>query len=826
MARQRDSASTHPLSIPPVKSRRLWIVGPIAALGFLLLATGIRMRRVEYVSQVVGRPVAVHQEAEGWHPELILPSHHSESFEWLDQTHQMFDRGEWRIRHVDYENAPVGHDVFAASPYRWWLGCLAWWHHLATGASLDRAVERVALYADPLLLLILGAGGTLLVARRLGPAAAALLSLGLVALFPFSSAYLPATPDSPGLARLLALVGELFIVIGIREQGPGSGVDGARSRRWFVLAGVAGGLALWVSVPIGLPIVAGQALGGLFSAWAGRRRGRSVPDPVGPELPWRLWGLAGATTVLFGFLIEFYPSYVGAWEFRAVHPAYGLAWIGAAEVVARASAWIRGQGPKRIWRDLPAAVAGAAAVAVLPVAMRLNHTVGFLDVDLSTMRLSMLPGAESAPNFKAWVLQGGITPRVSATLLPVVLVGPSLWLLLRGRCERAGLLALGVLLGPVAVTLGLSCWQISWWSTFDVTLLGLLVATAAALGAGSHRTGAHVGLASAALALLLPGAILLWPPFGLQFKGDLTKAEAVGLLERDFASWLQRHVGSKDAIALAPPDATVALYYYGGIRGLGTLGWENRDGLTAAIRITSASTPEEAYALINRRGVTQIVIPRWDQYLDVYARLGEGQVEGTFLERLHEWHLPPWLQAVPYLIPSIAGFEGQSVTVFEVVDEQDEATAAGHLAAYFVDIGEMDLAGRVAQSLRRFPADPVAILARARVAIAQGNTDEFARLVELLQHRTADGSDSTLGWDDRVAYCIVLAEARHIDQARARLQRCLGDIDEEKLRLLSTNTLFRFELLIRALHLEIADPKVRTAALALLPDDLRIRLER
>ncbi len=95
--------------------------------------------------------------------------------------------------------------------------------------------------------------------------------------------------------------------------------------------------------------------------------------------------------------------------------------------------------------------------------------------------------------------------------------------------------------------------------------------------------------------------------------------------------------------------------------------------------------------------------------MDVYARLGEGQIEGTFLGRLREWRLPPQLRPVPYLIPTISGFEGQSVTVLEVVEEQDDATMVSRLAEYFVEMGQQDLAARTSQTLKRFPADPGAI---------------------------------------------------------------------------------------------------------------------
>ena len=275
----------------------------------------------------MGRPAAVmpSSEPEPWHPRLIFPNHHNESFEWLDQIHQMFDRAQFRVRHVDYENAPIGHDVFAASPYRWWLGFLALGHHLAAGGPLDRSIERVALFADPLVLIILLGAGTVLVARRLGPAAAAFFSLGLVALFPFASAYLPASPDSSGLARALGIAGELLILAGILERERARATAALRMRRWFFGAGVAGGLSLWISVPVGVPIALGVAGGAAIAAWAERRQARDGKAPAAEPLPWRLWGLGGALTILVGFLVEFFPSYIGAWEFRSVHPAFGLA---------------------------------------------------------------------------------------------------------------------------------------------------------------------------------------------------------------------------------------------------------------------------------------------------------------------------------------------------------------------------------------------------------------------------------------------------------------------------------------------------------------------
>jgi len=804
---------------------------PLCALGFLVVTSAIRVRRVEYVSDVAGWPAA---EAAGgasarnapWRPGLIMPGHYNESFEWLDQTRQMFARREWRVRRVDYENTPFGREVHAASPYRWWIGSVAWCHHEISGSPIERSVERAALLADPLLLLILGAGTTIFVARRFGALPAALLSVGLVALFPFAAEFLPGAPDDHGLAQACAIWSVLALLAGAGASGPGGGGAGLRTRLWFLAAGVAGGVGLWISVSNQAAIIVGIALGALIAAWVARAEVRANPAAAGEPLPWRVWALGGAVTCLGAYLVEFFPAHMDSWELRTLHPVFGLAWLGGGEVLARLSARIQGG---KLWRssgDEAILALSAAALASVPATMWLTHNLGFLEMDLPSMRLSKLPGGVSAPNLWTWLLQNGFEPAFWATVLPVLLVAPSAWLLLCRTLGLAQRMAVALSLGPVLVVLGFAFWRINWWNGLDSALLALIVATTAAMSGLPRRllvtwaTGVFWAIA------MLLGAGQLWPPLGLEPNGVLTETEVVGLIERDLAFWLAKHVGSEAATVLAPPDATTALYYYGGIRGLGTFGWENREGLASAIRITSASTPEEAQALISRRGVTHIVVPHWDPYLDVYARLGKGQVQGTFLERLHQWNLPPWLRPVPYLIPNIAGFEGQSVVVLEVVDEQNSATAVSRLAEYFVDMGQLDLAARAGQALRRFPADLGALLARAQVAMAEGDSDEFSRTFDVLLRRISGGSDRALPWDQRVGLAVVLAQAHHIDLARARLRECLDEVDEGKLRSLSTNLLFRLQEARWVLGLEIADPRLQEIALDLLPPDLRSRLRK
>jgi hypothetical protein len=802
--------ATTPISNPSRFSRLAWIAVPLLALVFAAWTTLIRAHRVEYVSHVAGAP------ASGpWQPRLVVPGHSNESYEWLDLTRQMLGRRELRVRTVDYENALSGREVFASSPYRWWLGLVALTYHGVTRAHSGPSLEWAGVYADPILLLFFGAVTITFVARRFGALAAALASAALALLFPFAAEFAPGIPDDLGLAGALALWSVLALLAGASEA------DASATRRWFALGGVLGGVGLWINVARELTFLAGIGAGALLAAWVSRRGPAAERRP----LPWRAWGLAGAATCLAAYVVEFFPSHMGNWEFHAIHPIFGMAWIGGAELVAMAAAWIGGGRPKASVRGVATVVLAAAALVSLPAAMAIVHSLGFLSMDLPTMRLSLLPDGPSAPTLWAWLLQNGFTAAAWATGLPLLLVVPALLLLWPRMAGAARRVPIALALGPVLVATGFAFRQISWWNGVDASLLALLVAMAAGLrGSPRPRLVAAIAAALAAV-VLLPGAVQLWPSTEARLAEGLSEAEVVGLVERDMAYWLASHVGSAQAVVVAPPNQTTTLYYYGGIRGLATLGWEDRDGFQSAVRIMSATTPEEAQELIGLHGVTHLVIPSWDGFMDAYARIGSGQIGGTFLDRLHQWNLPRWLKPVPYLVPTIAGFEGQSAVVLEVVDEQDDATALSRIAEYFVDMGQLELATKAAGGLRRFPADLGALLARAQVQTATSENDEFAKTVDLIIRRISAGGDGDLQWDQRVGLAIVLAQAHHVELARTQLKECLGEIDAEKLRSLSTTLLYRFQVLSKALNLGIADPSLKVLSLDLLPPDLQSRVE-
>ena len=810
-------------------SSHAWVAIPLCAFGFLIWTNTLRMQRVEYVSGIAepsGKEAAIDASAPAgraaWQPRLIVPEHDNASYEWLDQTRLMFARREWRIRHVDFENAPFGHDVESASPYRWWLGTIAWLDHAMSGRPAGPAVERAALYADPLLHLLFLVGATVFTAWQFGAFPAALLALGMAAVFPFAAGFLPGAPNDHGLVQAFAFWSVLPLLAGINAMDSTAADAKRRAQRWFFVAGVAGGLGLWIGPAMQAPVLAGIALGGLIAAWVARDASGN-PHSATKALPWLTWSLSGAATSLAGYLIEYFPNHLGSWQLRAVHPLFGLAWLGGGALLARTAAWIQGTKPARNLREIGIWALSGAALVALPVTMRLTHSLGFLETDLSSFQLTRFSGGTTAASLWAWLVQEPNIPMIWATVFPVFLVVPAGGLILRRRIGTASRASLAVALGPVLVAVGFACQQLSWWSQVDGVLLALLVAAAGISAQANHRLIRWIWSGLLAPVLLL-GAIQIFPSAEGANKNALDETEIWGLVERDLARWLALHAGAENTVILAPHNQTIALHYYGGLSGLVTLGWENADGLTAAVRILSASTPEEAKELIDRRGITHIAIPSWDSYLEVYARMGMGKTEGTFYEKLIRWRLPPWLKPVPYQFPTVAGLEGQSITILEVVDDQDDAAATSRIAEYFVEMGQLDRAAAADQALRRFPADLGALTARAQLETARGDKAALDHTFESLLRRLSGGADRTLPWDRRVSLAVVLALNKHADLAREQTQRCLAEVDETKLRSLTTGSLYRLQVLGKTYGLKIADQRLRRLALDLLPAESSDRL--
>jgi hypothetical protein len=795
---------------------RLWMVVPVCACGYLAWATHVRAQRIDHVSGLEGRAnpadVPDARSPTGYangQRELIIPERIEDSFQWIEQTQQMFAQGELRVRHVDYENPPSGHPVTWASPYRWWLGLVAWADHAVSGRPIGISVERAAVYADPLLLALLVLGAAAFSAWRFGAFAAALLSVGLVGLFPFASLFLPGMPGQAGLATVCALGSLLALLSGVFAE--------KNARLWFAAAGIAGGLGLWISVPTLVPFVLGTCAGALLAALI----------PAAGAAPWRSWSLAGGATVLAAYLLEYFPSHMTSWRLATVHPLYGLAWIGAGELLARAVAWIRGARTPWTLRDVLVVVFSAAVVVAVPFVMWKTAGPGFLVRGLEWARLTELPNSPVAAGSAAWLLRDGLTLTAAAALLPLATLAPAVWLMLRSDTRPQVRAAIAVAAGPAVVALGYALRQLSWWGVFDAALLAVVVAAAAGKWKPAGARSRWL-LAAAVLAFTVPGIARMLPERGAGRATALTPAESEQLVERHLAHWLAKRTGEPGVVVFAPPNETTTLSFFGGLRGIGTLAPDNSVGLGNSLAIAGARTMEEAQDDLQARGVRYIVVPSWDPFFSEFGRrylVKEMSDRTSFVvNQLLRWNLPPWLKPVPYQMPVGGGFGGQSVVVFEVVDPQTPAAAAGRLAEYLVETGDLGAAATEAAKLRRFPGDVGALAAQAQVESALGETDSAAQTLASLLARLSSGGDRYLAWDRRVSLAVVLARGERFGLAREQLRRCVAEANEARLRSLSTASLYDLLVLVHSFKLEFTDPGLRDLALDLLPGDLRNRL--
>ncbi len=822
-----------PVASHVIKSPRsfsvAWIAIPLCALGFLLWMNVVRIRHIESVSLLGGGsekpPVAVSasaapDSAAGNH--LIVPEQLTESYHWLAQTQLMFNRGEWRVRHIDYENVPEGRTVHTSSLYRWWLGSLAWGDHLMSGRSPAQAVERAALIADPILHFLLFLGATALVAWRFGVLPAMLFSIGCVTLFPFAAGYLPGAPDDRGLTQIFALGSVLLLAAGVRtSSAPDDG--GKSTRRWFSLAGVVGGIGLWLSVSVQGPVLVGVIAGALLSAWMTRpsNRGESAGTDA---LPWRAWAVAGSVTTLCAYLIEFAPAHLSLWDWQLshLHPLYGLAWLGAGEILAQGTEWIQTKKNSRTARSFTFLALAVIAIAAVPVAIWKTDGSWILFPDSASLRLTKLPNGAVARSFAEWISRDGLTPTAWVTLLPLVLIAPAVWFLLRKETARVRRVSLAITLGPVIVALGFACYQLVWWNTLDGFLLVLLVVMTAGLPQAANQGYARLAWVSGTLLLSL-GVLFVVPSPASQTENNLTRSEVLGLIERDLAGWLALHGDPAGVVVLAPPNESTALYYYGGLRGMGSVSWENKGGVEAAVLILKNQNLQEAKDLIDRHKITHIVLFSWDSGFDDYTRTGTGQNAGTLRDQLQLSTLPLWLRPLAYPLPTIPGFDGQSVTVLEVVDEQELATGVSRIAEYLVEMGDLNQAAAAAEGLQRYPADFGAWVARAEVEMARGDEAGLAKSLKALQARLAVKAPLALPFDQRVGLAVVLARAKQEKLAREQVTACLKSADEGKLRALSPGSLYRLLVLSRGFEIPM-DPKLHEFALTLVPPELRDRV--
>jgi len=813
---------------PPRSFPLFLIISLLVAGGCIAWRGSQEVKRVDLLT-AQGSPQPMHDEAsptgyvagQRW---LIAPDKHKEAYALIAETQKMVDEGPLRLREVDYDNSPTGRAVDRASPYRWTLATTARMSRIFTGDSPGLSIERTARWIEPFIQFVFLLGLGFMAWRRFGPTAAGVFALGWANLYPLAGNFIGGAPNDYGLSLGLAaamLLSFAAALISRRHDTPKT------HQRWLQLSGICGAIGIWVTSGITLTLITTLVIGGLITILINRRHANA-----GMTLPWRTWATTGAIVTLGLFALEYAPAQLstGLQRFDLIHPLHAVYWWGLAETLLGIQTWVSSGAPLRSQLKSPrkSLGLGLGLVAVIgsTIGLAVTGQLARLWFDAGLTSLAAHPGSVEAANTFAWLGQHVKGPTLLPTMLSLGLVGPIIYFLIKAAPTNEQKRPLILLTLPAVGSLLLSLMFLQWWAVFGISLL---VATTFLLAASDKASRLdlftrRLVLIAAALAIF-PGAIALARIASAPPRAAVAAAEASSLLERDIAYWLANRAGPAGATILAPPNLTTSLFFHGGLRGIASPYPGNSAGFGAAVRIAGATSWEEAHSLVKNRKITHIILPSWDGVMDQFALVGADNPQFSFMAFLNQWVSPSWLKPVPFLLPLLPGLESHYVAVFEITEIQDDAITLSRLAEYFVAMQQPAFAQKVSDSLGSFHENNLSgLVARANIAASQKDLVNFLHLVERITKQVADLKYVDLPWDRRVSLAVVLAQGKQIDAARLEAESCADEADEELLRSLSSDALYRWEILRDNLQLEYFEPGLDELARNLLPPHLKENL--
>ena len=653
----------------------------------------------------------------------ILPPASMDMRWWVIHAQALLESDSPRVRTSQIDNAPIGREVHWSSPLIWLIAGLAQLLSSLNGQPPVDCVAWAAIVA-PLLLLLFSIGGIgWMVANRLGWPMAGLFLIIFFTSRTVYEGFVYGMADHHGMVFAFATASVLALVFGgaglvnLKKTKFPFLLKEASARRWMVFSGILGGAALWVSAATAIPVLVGCGVGAIFAGWIGHRS----DIPLKPDL-WRSWGLAGCLSSLFFYALEYLPSATG-WRLEVNHPLHALAWLAAVDLLARV---LRRLFTGELFANgTPADLSRLALsliVVILPPAMAMARPDLFFVVsDKFLLALHKEYINEFQP---LWVIlfsdESPLFYLLTTFVWPlVVLLGVPLLLLREGVSSVWRGLA-GFVFCPLAIMQSLAFSQVRWQGmATGLWMTEVLILVAATL---HHRLTDSLPRWRLAVLAVFAILALVWHPQGVfrnalaasVSQDQLPKNCAPTVLLRDVAHRFLQSSPHRLPVVLAGPNSSTELSYYGHIRTLGTLYWENVEGLKRAARIFAAPDAKEALHLIQEAGVTHILVATWDDFGMDYVKLLEqsGEISEAppepFVKSLLDGAEPPdWIRPLYYPVPATFGLDGAEVRIFAVMPHQSRLDALIHRGIYQHDAGNAEEAKQIFQrALELSPNDP------------------------------------------------------------------------------------------------------------------------
>lgn len=669
---------------------------------------------------------------------IAYPAFAADAQTWVRHALSLLEGNELRLRYTRIDNAPAGREVHWNSAWAWCIAGAGKIEHWVTGQPLPRAVERATLWLPSAVLIAFSLGLGLWATRFAGPVVGGFVAIALPGSARIFEGFFPSYVDHHGLLTVAVVglsLGAFFMGAGwVRARLSGYDIlpaDPEQAKRAATASALWGAFGIWVSAASSIPPIAIIGTAGLVAVLL---IGRGVRDQEGavfvPEV-WRRWGNVGAVASFCFYLVEYAPSRIGL-RLESNHPFYSLAWWAGGQLIASiGSLWLRKAWPSRSeWRHLLLAL-GAVAVPVLTLLVGRDKVFVVMDPFLANLHNTYIQ--EFMPVWKTlkgggWLLAFNLIFLDNAPLIAgLVLLG--LW---RRRAP------IWLWFGVIAV-LGfsvLAAVQARWM----LNAAGFQTALAASLLL-FWCLGRPVWLRCAAFVVVT--SVLYGYSYTARISGGLddvaarrvSPRDAQSALNRDIAATLRATQPAGDIVMLSSPNSSTAIGYYGRFRTLGTLYWENNEGLQAAARILSARSEEEAAKLIKARGVTHIAILSEENFISQYFELLNPKASAEDLKKCFGYRLfaeklvPTWLRMIPYKVPDDLGALKIQVLLFQVAFDQSPADALYHIAMSKVAVGQVSEAERDFDTLiERSPDSFQPYLRKAELLFSRG---EWVRSAEL-----------------------------------------------------------------------------------------------
>lgn len=621
-----------------------------------------------------------------------------DGYTWNRHAEHLGENGEWRVRHTDFDNAPAGREVHWNSAFAWYLRGLGEIHRAVTGDSLRNSIFRMSIWANPILLVLaLGIFATLS-ARRFGPLCGTVIAIGMVAVPTFYEGFMPAYPDHHGIIAF-SLLGMLF---GIAWAGAGwiqseGGNDFApphtlrQARHGMVFSAICGAAGLWISALSTAIVLGAVGAAALFAAAIFARSAKNKTECIFHPNLWKVWAKWGAGAALGFYLLEYFPFNMGM-RMEVNHPLYALAWLGGGWIVSEIGCWLSAPKTPFPW---PKLIWPVAACAVLPAVIILGGPEIYIPKDGFMDRL-WKNIAELLPLMMR-IQMGGLTWGAAIGWFPVFLLAAAGMQMSRavGRGTKAVLIFLAI---PIVLITALQFYQVRWGmlaGPLYIALAGIVVPQV-------WRLVPRDALSRAAVTALLVsfGYVLVAPTFKNTFamawtqfrSGDkisITPGQGLALLHRQMARTILDDANGQQVVLLSSPNSSCLLSALAGFRTVGTLYWENVEGLKAAAAGLNAQNDEEALAFMKKHGITHVSLMTWENFIGpffgiLYPKPVAGKsYENSFGKRaLFDKVIPPWARPLAFPPNDLSKGMQQTVLMLRVAPEQSLNEAKFHLARF------------------------------------------------------------------------------------------------------------------------------------------------